>query len=308
MLVLMMCIALAAIPIAGCSQQTPASPEGKLPVVTTNIILADFVKTIGGNLVEVVPIIPPGVDPHSFHPSAKTSIDISNAKLVISNGYGLETSLKPIIDNVIAAEAVHIVTTKGLETKPTQAQLANELGNIMATDEMHHNEDDPHFWMNPLHTIHYVQRIRDGLIRADPVNHIWYNLNAEAYIQKLQDLDKEIVAILAVVPAEQRHLITFHDAFSHFAQRYGWRTSTYVTHNATNVTPKNLAKISLIVQSKGIKAVFSGTHFNTDILEHTAKDLGINIGTIYSDVLEEDVPTYLDMMRFNAKNLALLLS
>ncbi len=161
--------------------------------------------------------------------------------------------------------------------------------------------------MNPLYAIHYVERIRDGLIQADSANAQGYQLNAEAYIQSLRDLDQEILDVLKAVPREQRHLVTFHDAFAYFAQRYGWRTSSFVAHDASDVTPGKVAEIIEAVRREGIKAIFTEGQFSSDILDQTAKDVGIRVGTIYSDVLDETVPTYLEMMRFNAKSLAVLL-
>jgi ABC-type Zn uptake system ZnuABC Zn-binding protein ZnuA len=100
-----------------------------------------------------------------------------------------------------------------------------------------HSAGDPHFWQDPILAIHYVERIRNGLVEADPDNAQVYTANAEAYIQELRELDREIAQTLEAVPPEHRHLVTFHDAFGYFRRRYGWQVSAFVPSDASDITP-----------------------------------------------------------------------
>jgi ABC-type Zn uptake system ZnuABC Zn-binding protein ZnuA len=374
----------------------PPTPESRLKVVTTTTILADLVSNVGGDRVEVTSIVPPGAEPHLFQINPSHSLAISQADVIVSNGFGLDDFLEPVLTGAKQAEAAHVVAAQGLEAAPVaeiafpgeshehereEEELAKgikeiihkvEGGKISATaaleqvegllgsheyeqesagmaepahgaeslrgsltelihevkgghlvpeaaiqaiEEMlaqhegeepghEHRSGDPHFWQNPLFTAHYVERIRDSLVQADPANAEVYGKNAAKYTQQLQDLDQEIAQTLSQVPPERRHLVTFHDAFGYFARRYGWRVSAFVPVSAGEVTPEKVVSVIKVIKAEGIPAVFAEPQFRQDVLEQAARDTGIRVGTIYSDSLDDKVSTYIEMMRFNAKSLS----
>ena len=156
---------------------------------------------------------------------------------------------------------------------------------------------------DPLYVVHYVERIRDGLTQADPEGATIYHGNAAAYIKILLDLDDEIVRGLGQVPPQRKHLITFHDAFGHFADRYGWESSAFVRSYSSGVTPGDLVDGMRWIRQEGIKAVFAEPQFNSSVLNRVANDTGVEVGTIYSDSLDDVAPTYIDMMMFNLNSL-----
>ena len=274
---------------AGCGggPQTPVTTSAPpiIQVVTTSVILADLVKNVGGGRVEVQSIVQSGADIHSFQSTPGDSVAISNARVIVSNGMGLDAFLEGTLQNAKGRDAVHVVAAEALP--------ANLAGNA-----------DPHFWQDPLYTVYYVQSIRDGLIRADPAGARIYHANTEAYIRELRDLDGEIAETLSMVPPEKRHLVTFHDAFGHFAERYGWEVSALVMGDADDITPGAVVEVIARIKGDGISAVFAEPQFSSDMIRQAASDAGVqDIGLIYSDVLDAEVPTYMDMMRFNAKSL-----
>jgi ABC-type Zn uptake system ZnuABC Zn-binding protein ZnuA len=156
--------------------------------------------------VEVTTIVSPGADEHSFQTTPMDSIAISEAEVIISNASGLDGFLQPLVESSMSASVIHMVAAEGLEE---EAQHFNE------PDSTEHTAGDPHFWQDPILTIHYVESIRDALVQADPANGALYAANAQAYIQQLQALDREIAQMLDQVPTERRHLVTFHNAFGH---------------------------------------------------------------------------------------------
>jgi ABC-type Zn uptake system ZnuABC Zn-binding protein ZnuA len=294
----------------------PPTPEPTLKVVTTTTILADLVSNVGGNQVEVRFIVPPGVDIHTFQTNPSHSLAISEANVIVSNGFGLDDFLEPVLTGAKQVEVVHVVAAEGLPVKPiAEMEFPAENHKQEQEEEMpeqhqgeehghDHGAGDPHFWQNPLFTIHYVEGIRNSLIQADPDNAEVYKRNTAEYIRQLRELDLEIAQTLNQVPLERRHLVTFHDAFGHFARRYGWRVSAFVPSGAGEVTPEKVANVIKVMQAEGIPAVFAEPQFRQDVLEQAARDTGIRVGTIYSDTLDDKVPTYIEMMRFNAKSLA----
>jgi ABC-type Zn uptake system ZnuABC Zn-binding protein ZnuA len=299
------------------------TPEPKLKVVTTTAILADLVSNVGGEQVEVRFVVPPGADVHTFQTNPSHSLAISEADVIVSNGFGLDDFLEPVLRGAKQVEAVRVVAAEGLPAEPIaemefpeenhkqehEPEIAKGLEEMpeqhQGEEQGHeHGAGDPHFWQNSLFTIHYVERIRNSLIHADPANAEVYNRNAAEYIQQLRELDREIAQTLNQVPPERRHLVTFHDAFGHFARRYGWRVSAFVPSGAGEVTPEKVVIVMKVMKAEGIPAVFAEPQFRQDVLEQAARDTGIRVGTIYSDTLDDMVPTYIEMMRFNAKGLA----
>ena len=263
-----------------------------LQVVTTTSLLADLAKNVGGDLVEVTALVPPGADVHSFQSTPADSVAVSRAALVISNGGGLDEFLNPVVNGSISKTAVRVIAADS---------LLGQNGLIGAGD------DDPHFWQDPRFAVTYVEGIRDGLISADPSNADAYHANFESYKDELIKLDFDIVSTLNTVDEAHRRLITFHDAFGHFARRYGWEATSLVASDASQVSPGQVVKTLDRVREQGIPAVFAEPQFRSDVLNNAAKEAGIEVGLIYSDVQGEEAASYIDMMLFNAKSMARLL-
>lgn len=284
-----------------------AAGEGKLQVVATTPLLADLTRNVAGDMVEVRSLVPSGADVHSFRPTPNDSVAVSNAKLVVSNGMGLDSFLAPLLRNAMSSSAIHVVASDGLDpsTVKVLAFPGNEVEDGARLDEIDWIGEgaDPHFWQNPAYTVHYLELIRDGFVRVDPERASVYHTNAASYIEKLRQLDREIVETLSAVPNEHRHLVTFHDAFGYFAARYGWKVSAFVAGDASDVTPRAVIKVMDLISQEGIPAVFAEPQFNSDMLGRAAADTGVVVGPIYSDALDSQVPTYVDMMRFNARSL-----
>ena len=286
------------------SPSNMATDVPKVRVVTTIALLADFARNVGEERVDVESIVPPGADVHSFQPTPGDSIAISQARVIISNGFGLDSFLDSLLSNVKTSRAVHVVAAEGLQPSPIgKAAVEGDTYGGMDGDEHNQAGADPHFWQNPLYAAHYVERIRDGLIAADPAGAAVYRDNAASYIQRLLELDREIVSTLNSVPPSRRHLVTFHDAFGYLVQRYGWERSAFVPSDASDVTPKAAVAVLRRVKDEGIPLVFAEPQFSGDVLHQTAKDAGIGVGLIYSGVLDANPSTYIEMMRFNAKSL-----
>ena len=257
-----------------------------LSVVTTTALLADLVKNVGGDLVSVTALVPPGADVHSFQSTPADNVAISRAAMVVSNGGGLDQFLDQVIQRSTSDGTVQILAAKAL---------------------LELDDEDPHFWHNPVFAVRYVESIRDGLIAADPTNADDYQVNFTEYKDRLTKLDFDIASTLNTVDPTRRHLITFHDAFGHLAKRYGWQVTSLVGSDASQVSPSPVVEILEKVREQGLTAVFAEPQFNSDLLKKAAEEAGVEIGPIYSDVQDGEVANYIDMMLFNAKSLARLL-
>ncbi len=284
---------------------TIAGQAGSLRVVTTTALLADLVQNVGGDLVEVRSIVPAGTDVHSFQTTPDDSMAISQARVIVSNGFELDAFLEPVLRGakgthtveVIAAEGLELVLLQGVEAQNAGAEESN-------LNKQRGSQEDPHFWQNPVFAIHYVERIRDGLAVADPDHQQEYMAQAKNYIEELEELDREIAQTLGQVPPQRRHLVTLHDAFGHFAVRYGWKASAFVASDADEAGPADVVRIMDQVRDELLPAVFAGPQFRSDVIQRVADDAGVDIWPIHSDIAETGVTSYTDMMRFNARTLA----
>ena len=291
-----------ALVLGACRASGDAPPADRMQVVTSNVLLADFARQVGGDRIAVASLIPPGVDLHSFQTTPGDSVAISRARVIVTNGFGLDDFLLPVFDTAKQPDAVHVVAAQGLESLREEPTAEAQKAAGHSADEDHAGEA-PHFWQDPLLAVHYVERIRDGLAQADPVNAPVYQANAVRYIQQLQDLHQEIARTLDQVPPQRRHLVTYHNAFGYFARRYGWQTSYFVAGSG-DVSPGDVAAVVAKLKEQGIPAVFAEPQFRSDLLDQAARDAGVQVGVIYSDVLDDTAPTYIEMMRFNARSLA----
>lgn len=257
------------------------SDETKLRVVTTTALLADFVENVGREWVDVSPLVPPGADVHSFQTTPEDSIAISRAQVIVLNGYGLDEFLEPVLDSARDDDSVWVV----------------------AAERLLPGETDPHLWQNPAFAIGYVDRIREALVAANPEHGADFGVNAGNYINELRELELEIEETLSQVKPELRHLITYHDAFGHLAERYGWEASSFVASDADEVSPKAVAEILERINQQGIPAIFVSPQLSSDVVRRTAEDSGIAVGTLYSGIAEEGATSYIEMMRLNAGSL-----
>ena len=272
----------------GSSSPEQTATGTRLPVVTTTALLADMVKNVGGELVNVTALVPPGADVHSFQSTPADNVKVSSAAMVVSNGGGLDQFLDRLIDGSASDDAVRVFAA----------------GTLL---ELGPDRDDPHFWQNPVFAVKYAEGIRDGLVAADPENSDEYEANFDSYADALTKLDFDIESTLNTIQSDRRHLITFHDAFGHFARRYSWQITSLVSSDARQVSPGPEVEILKRVKTQGIPAIFAEPQFNSGLLLKAAEEAGVEVGPIYSDVQEGEAASYIDMMLFNAKSLARLL-
>ncbi len=152
----------------------------------------------------------------------------------------------------------------------------------------------------------YAEVIAEALASEDSSNAALYSDNLSRYDQRLVQLDGEIAAAVQQIPPENRKLVTPHDAFPHLAGRYGLEVVGFVVPSpGQDPSPRDIADLTRAIRDQGVPAVFTEPQIGADsrLLEQIAADTGVQVCTLYSGALTDDVPTYIDMMRFNADEL-----
>jgi ABC-type Zn uptake system ZnuABC Zn-binding protein ZnuA len=292
-----------------CRPAAPATPIGRLPVLATFSLLGDLVQSVGGEHVSVRVLAGPGVDTHTFAPTAADGVALANARLVFEIGLDFETWL----DDLYLASGSHAtrtVVTEGItvievEESHAAGDHAAE-GEAAGEDEHAHGTRDPHVWHSAANAILMARNIRDALIQADPANAAAYRANADAYTVQLQELDDWIIAQVSTLPPERRKLVTTHDTFAYFAQRYGFEVvGTLLPTSTEGASPsaQELAALVEAIRAAGVPAVFAESITSNSLLNQVATEAGVRvISTLYTDALGppgSGAATYLEVMRHN---------
>jgi ABC-type Zn uptake system ZnuABC Zn-binding protein ZnuA len=298
--------------LTACSGAAPAptaapASSARLKVVATYSILADLVRNVGGDQIELRTLVGPGRDTHTFEPSPADAVAVSEAALLFENGLEFETWL----DDVYASsgsQAKRVVVSEGIEPREMEeGKDAHEGEEEHAEgEEHHHGEHDPHLWHSVANAIQMVRNIRDALADADPASEGLYQSNADVYIAELQTLDAWVFEQVRAVPEERRKLVTTHDTLGYFAARYGFEILGAVLPASTesaSLSAQELAALAEAVKAAGVPAVFAENIATNALLEQVANEAGVRVvATLYTDALGEpgsEGDSYLKMVRFN---------
>ncbi len=284
-------LALTALPAAA---QQPA----KLKVVASFSILADFVRNVGGDRIDVAALVGPDADAHGFAPTPAQARTVAEANLIFVNGLGFEGWMTRLI-KAAGSRADVVTVTSGI--KP------------LKMDEQKHGHShsalDPHAWQSVGNAKIYVNNIRDALVKADPAGTQAYEANAKAYADKLNALDAEVRTAVFSIPPDRRRIITSHDAFGYFAASYGVDfIAPRGVSTETEASAKDVARIITQVKTRKIPAVFLENVSSVRLMEQIARETGAKVGgKLYSDALsgaDGPAPSYIEMMRHNVRQLS----
>jgi manganese/zinc/iron transport system substrate-binding protein len=265
-------------------------------VVTTTAQIADAVENIGGRHVAVTSLMGPGSDPHLYVASESDVSRLSEADIIFYNGLDLEARLNRVLRQLGQQKPVIAVGETVARIHLLEGEDENE-------------EHDPHIWFDVQLWMQVVETVRDTLIEVDPDRAVVYQANAEAYLAELADLHAYVLAQAYRLPAEQRVLITAHDAFRYFGQAYGFAVyglqGVSTDAEAGTADVRNLADF---IAENQIRAIFIESSVpvrNVKALQAAVASRGFQVdigGELFSDAMgQPGTPegTYIGMVRHN---------
>ena len=268
---------------------SPLHAAERLNVVASFSILADFVKNVGGDELDLTTLVGANSDVHVYAPAPSDAKRMADARLLVINGLGLEGWLPRLVQSS-GSKAAIVIASNGI------APLS------------HGSEADPHAWQSVANAKIYVANIRDGLATADPADAAAFRTNADRYLAELDALDAEVRAAVAKIPPERRKVISTHNAFGYFASAYGIEfiaPSGVSTENEPSA--RDIAAIIRQIKAEKIPAVFLENISDERLIRRIAAETGAKVGgTLYSDSLTGEkgpAPTYIDLVRHNIKAL-----
>ncbi len=265
--------AAAAASLGACGDQDPGS-DGKLRIATTVAPITSIVANVGGDRVAITGIVPEGTNSHTFEPKPSVAELLSSVDVVYANGLKLEDPTTEL-----ARESDAEVVELGTRSLPKSRYLYD------FSFPREEGKPNPHLWTDPRYALAYARIVRDDLSRRDPDNGPYFGANYARFAAKVSQLDEAMRTAFATVPAGERKLLTYHDAYAYFGQDYGWRVVGAIQpSDFEEPTPKDVAALVDQVRAERVKAIFGSEVFPSPVLAQIGRETGAE----YVDVLRDD--------------------
>jgi zinc/manganese transport system substrate-binding protein len=320
-------LALAGSALAACGDDGGAGSSGGGPsIVVTTSVLGDVVDNLVGDQAAVEVLMPRGADPHEAELSSRQADAMSRADLVVINGAHFEQGMERVIDSVEAdgtpvftvADHVELLTFEEQHGRQEAAARAEGGGDLLAGgngdgDGHGHDEDDvdPHLWTDPGRMAAGTRALAERLAGLDGIDPAALGRSADAYLAELAALDTEVEQALAPLPEADRVLVTNHEAFGYFADRYGFRVvGAVIPAGTTQAEPSSsdVTQLASVIREAGVPAIFAETSSPTALARALAEDAGdVEVVELFSESLGDEGSggaTYVEMMRTNAELIA----
>ena len=300
---------------AGCSTNPAASvvpSGGALRVVATTTVLADLVRGVAGPGVSVESLVPKGAEVHTFDPAPSDLRRVSGATLIVGNGLGLDEWLTdlardagataPIVELAEDLPGVEYIEGGDGHDEGEDGHDEGEDGHDEGEDGHDGKAFNPHLWLDVSNARAYVSKITDVLTAADPPGAAGYRERAAAFDRRLADLDASIRTRFDALPAADRRIVSFHDAFPYFARAYGLEVVGVVVE-APGQEPAAGEVAALIdaIRSTGARAILAEVQFNDRLARQIAAETGATVvADLYTDSLgDPPVDSYEGLIRWD---------
>ncbi|SFQ57912.1 manganese/iron transport system substrate-binding protein [Donghicola eburneus] len=268
-----------------------AAQADQMKVVTTFTVLADMASRVAGDTAEVVSVTKPGAEIHGYAPTPRDIVRAYDADLILWNGLNLELWFEQFLSNL--GDIPSATLSEGIDPIPIAAGA-------------YEGQPNPHAWMGLENALIYIDNITRAFAEHDPEHAETYAANADAYKTELRETLEPLRQAIALVPEQQRWLVTCEGAFSYLARDFGMKELYLWPMNADQMgTPQQVRSVIDGVTSNNIPVVFCESTVNTSPAEQVARETGAAYGgVLYVDSLSPEggpVPTYLDLLKVTAQ-------
>lgn len=285
----LLAVAALAVGAAGCGEdRSGPGREATLSVVATTTQVADFAREVGGDRVEVHQVLQANSDPHGYEPRPSDAEALADADLVLRSGGEVDEWLADLIDNA-GGDA------------PTV-----ELIEAVRTTEGEDHGADAHWWQDPRNAIAAVEAIAAALIETDPAGRAEYRADADAYVERVRALDRNVAACIDEIPPARRKLVTTHDALGYYADRYGIEVVGALIPSLSTAAQPSAGDIRELVdqiREQDVKAIFPESSIDPKLERAVARETGATVGrALWADTLGpagSDGATYIQSIQSN---------
>jgi zinc transport system substrate-binding protein len=255
-------------------------------VAASIVPLADFVRQVGNDRVEVFTLVPPGASPHTYELVPRQVVRVSQARLLVLNGAGLEYWAHKLV-----AAAGH-----------SALQIVDTSAGIPLLNAGPHGAN-PHVWLDVRQAMVQVRHVSDALVKVDPEHAPQYDANTAAYLKQLAALDGQIAA--QVANWTHHEFIAFHPAWVYFARRYGLEQAAVIEKSpGREPSPAEIAGIVETARRIGARAIFAEPQFSPKAAATIAEESGARV--VFLDPLggSAHTQTYVELMSYNVAQMA----
>ena len=251
-----------------------------LRVVATVSPITSIVENIGGTRIELVGLVPEGVNSHTFSPAPSVAKVISEADLIVLNGLFLE---EPTLVMAKANKKSGAVILSLGEQSVSQDDWQFDFAFPQSG-----GQPNPHLWPDPLLALRYAELVERQLADLDPAGAAYFSGNLDEFRRRIQALDEGVAAAVATIPPANRKLLTYHDSWAYFAGRYGMEVIGAVQpSNFSQPSVREVTRLIDQIKDLGIPAVFGSEVFPSDVLETIAKEAGARF---IDELADDDLP------------------
>lgn len=299
--------------ISGCGKEaadTNKNDDNLLKVYTTVYPLQYFAEQIGGELVKVESIYPPGADEHTFEPSQKDMMALADADLFLYVGLGLEGFVEKAsktlenedVKMVPVGEELHLDEAEaGHEDETEEEHDSHE------EDEHGHGDFDPHVWLDPIYANELALAIKEQLSEQMPEHKDTFEKNYAELSEKLKELDQHFAEVIG--SAKRKEIIVSHSAYSYWEKRYGIEQISISGQSTTNEpSQKELKNLITHAKEENIKYVLNEQNFDSKLAKMVQDEIGAKLLTLHnlSVLTDDDIKnkeTYFTLMEENIATL-----
>ncbi|OZD51883.1 zinc ABC transporter substrate-binding protein [Rhodococcus sp. 06-1474-1B] len=281
--------------LSGCSADGDDRP---VVIVSTNI-LGDVVQQLVGDEADVVTLMKPNADPHSFEISAQEGARLRTADLIVSNGLGLEEGLQQHLDEATAENVPTFVAGDAIDVlEYTEGDAAGS--------------PDSHFWTDPARMTAVVDALEPALAGLDGVDSAEISDRTAGYRLQLKGLDDDMSATFAAIPDQRRALVTNHHVFGYLADRFDFTVIGAAIPGGTTLaapSASDLAELVGAIEKTGVPAIFAESSSPDRLIQALASEADIRVAVIelFTESLtapDGGAPDYLTMMRVNTERIS----
>lgn len=290
--------------LAACGGSADSSEEdvsgaddGRLTVVTTVAPITSIAANVIGDRADIIGIVPEGTNSHTFEPSPSVAELLSTADVIFINGLQLEEPTKELaLANL--ADGVPLVELGDRTIDPDEYRYDFSFPE-------NEGKPNPHLWTDPTLVKTYADIIRNTMIAVDPDGQAAYDQNYDAFAALVDEFDIAVSEALESVPADNRKLVTYHDAYAYFAETYGWTVVGAIQPaDFGEPTPSEVVSLIEQIEAEAVPAIFGSEVFPSPVLEQVANETG---ATYIDDLRDDDLPgapgdadhSWLGLMKFN---------
>lgn len=265
-----------------------AKTQSKVKVVVTFNAMRELAAAVGKDKVDIITIIPDGTEPHDFEPKAKDLESLSNAKIFIYNGFGMESWVDKVLESVDNKSLISVEASKS--SKPIE--------NTDADEKQEHGQYDPHLWISLKGAEVEAKNIKDALVKVDSSNKSYYEKNFNDFKLQLDDLynqyNKKFLAV------SNKSFVTGHAAFAYLCRDFGLSQNSVENVFAEGEpSAKKLKELTDYCRKNKIKTIFVEDMVSTKVSDALAKEVGAKVEKINTIESKEENKDYIQSMREN---------